>query len=48
MIGVGLARGITAVDRKVVGSIFASWLATLPIAAALTILLYLIGRLLFW
>jgi len=48
IIGVGLARGITAVDRKVVGSIFVSWLATVPIAAVLTILLYLIGRLLFW
>jgi len=48
IIGVGLARGITAVDRKVVGSIFASWLVTIPIAAVLTILIYLIGRLLFW
>lgn len=47
IVGVGLARGITAIDRKVVGSIFASWFATVPIAAGLTVLLYLIARWLF-
>ena len=48
IIGVGLARGITAIDRKVVGSIFTSWFATVPMAAAVTILIYLIGQWLFW
>lgn len=48
IIGVGLARGITAVDRRVVGSIFTSWLATVPAAAVLSVLLYLIGKCLFW
>ncbi len=48
ILGVGLARGITAIDRKVVKSIFASWLATVPIAAGLTVLFYLIGKWLFW
>jgi PiT family inorganic phosphate transporter len=48
IIGVGLARGITAVDRRIVGSIFTSWLATVPAAAILAILLYLIGQCLFW
>jgi PiT family inorganic phosphate transporter len=48
IIGVGLARGITAIDRKVVLSIFTSWLATVPIAAALTVLFYLIGKWVFW
>ncbi|UCF44398.1 MAG: inorganic phosphate transporter [Planctomycetota bacterium] len=48
IIGVGLARGITAVDRKVVGSIFTSWFATVPIAAVLTVLLYLLGKWLLW
>jgi PiT family inorganic phosphate transporter len=48
ILGVGLARGITAVNRKVVGSIFTSWFATVPIAALLTILFYLIGKWLFW
>ena len=48
IIGVGLARGITAINRKVVGSIFTSWFATVPIAAILTILIYLVGQWLFW
>jgi len=48
ILGVGLARGITAIDRKVVGSIFTSWIATVPIAAALTIVFYLIADWLFW
>ncbi|KPK44805.1 MAG: hypothetical protein AMJ65_01975 [Phycisphaerae bacterium SG8_4] len=48
ILGVGLARGITAIDRRVVRSIFTSWLATVPIAAGLTVLFYLIAKLLFW
>jgi PiT family inorganic phosphate transporter len=48
ILGVGLARGITAINRKVVKSIFTSWLATVPIAAGLTVLFYLIARWLFW
>jgi PiT family inorganic phosphate transporter len=48
IIGVGLARGITAVDRQVVRSIFISWLATVPIAAGLTVAIFLIGDWLFF
>ncbi len=48
IIGVGLARGITAIDRQVVRSIFISWLVTVPIAAILTIALYLVGDWLFF
>jgi PiT family inorganic phosphate transporter len=48
IIGVGLARGITAIDRKVVRSIFISWLGTVPAAALLTILFYLIATWLIW
>jgi PiT family inorganic phosphate transporter len=48
IIGVGLARGITAVNRKIVGSIFTSWLATIPVAAGLTVLFYIIAKWLFW
>ncbi|UCF00500.1 MAG: inorganic phosphate transporter [Planctomycetota bacterium] len=48
IIGVGLARGITAIDRRVVGSIFTSWFATVPAAAILTIFFYLVGKWLFW
>jgi PiT family inorganic phosphate transporter len=44
IIGVGLARGIAAIDRKVVRSIFTSWIITIPIAAGLTIIFYLMAR----
>ncbi len=40
VLGVGLARGIGAIDLRVVGSIIASWVATLPIAAVLAIFFY--------
>ena len=48
ILGVGMARGITAINRQVVRSIFTSWIATLPIAAVLTIAIYLIAQWLFW
>jgi len=48
IIGVGVARGITAVNRRVVGSILTSWLATVPIAAGLSVVLYLLGKKLIW
>jgi PiT family inorganic phosphate transporter len=38
--GVGLARGIGALDMGVVGRILISWVATLPIAAALSIFFF--------
>lgn len=40
VLGVGLARGIGALDLRVVGSIVSSWVATLPIAAILSIFFY--------
>jgi len=40
VLGVGLARGIGALDLRVVGNIVVSWLATLPIAAGLAIFFY--------
>lgn len=40
VLGVGLARGIAAVDLRVVGSIFASWLITLPAGAILAIIFF--------
>ncbi len=40
VLGVGLARGIGALDLRVVGSIVLSWVATLPIAAGLAIFFY--------
>ena len=48
ILGVGMARGITAINRKTVRSIFASWIITVPIAAGLTMLFYWIGDALFW
>ncbi len=40
VLGVGLSRGIAALDLRVVGNIVVSWVATLPIAAALAILFF--------
>lgn len=40
VLGVGLARGIGALDLRVVGSIFISWVATVPIAAALSVFFF--------
>ena len=40
VLGVGMARGIGAIDLRVVGSIFASWVATLPISAGLSIFFF--------
>ncbi|MCZ6726865.1 MAG: inorganic phosphate transporter [Acidobacteria bacterium] len=40
VLGVGLARGIGALDLGVVGKILVSWVATLPIAAVLSIVFY--------
>jgi PiT family inorganic phosphate transporter len=37
VLGVGLARGIGALDLRVVGTIVISWVATLPIAAMLSV-----------
>ena len=40
VLGGGLARGISALDLRVVGKIIASWVATLPIAAGLSMFFY--------
>jgi PiT family inorganic phosphate transporter len=40
VLGVGLARGIGALDLRVVGTIVISWVATLPIAAALSVFFF--------
>ena len=40
VLGVGLARGIGALDLRVVGKILVSWVATLPLAAVLSIFFY--------
>ncbi len=45
VIGVGLARGIGAINMKVVSGIVASWFITVPFTALLAAGLFLIGRL---
>lgn len=40
VLGVGLARGIAAIDLRVIGSIFVSWIITLPAGAILAIIFF--------
>jgi PiT family inorganic phosphate transporter len=44
VLGVGMARGIEAIDLRVVGRIFASWIVTIPAGAILAIVFFLIFR----
>lgn len=46
VLGVGLARGIEAIDLRVVGRIFVSWVVTIPAGAILAILFFFVFRLL--
>src|SRR5690554_1895420 len=40
ILGVGMARGIGAIDLRVVGSIFTTWIITLPAGATLSIIFF--------
>ncbi len=44
VLGVGLARGIDAIDLRVVGRIFVSWVVTIPAGALLSILFFTIFK----
>jgi len=44
VLGVGLARGIDAIDLRVVGRIFVSWVVTIPAGALLSIAFFLLFR----
>jgi PiT family inorganic phosphate transporter len=44
VLGVGMARGIEAIDLRVVSRIFASWIITVPAGAILAILFFVIFR----
>jgi len=44
VLGVGLARGLAALDWGVIRNIVVSWLVTLPVAAALSSTIYLVLR----
>jgi PiT family inorganic phosphate transporter len=45
VLGVGLARGIEAIDLRVVGRIFISWVVTIPAGAFLAIIFFYIFKL---
>ena len=45
ILGIGLARGLGAVNLRVTRNIFSSWIVTVPVAAVLAVCLFLIGRL---
>ncbi len=47
VLGVGLARGIAALNLRVIGTILISWLITLPVGAILAIIFFYIFRALF-
>jgi PiT family inorganic phosphate transporter len=44
VLGVGLARGIDAIDLRVVGRIFVSWVVTIPAGAVLAIVFFTIFK----
>jgi len=44
IVGIGLARGLWAVDKKVIGSVLSAWFVTVPAAVVLAIVLFLIAR----
>jgi PiT family inorganic phosphate transporter len=46
--GVGLARGLAAVNKNVTRNIFTSWFITVPAAGVVTIVLFLLGKALFF
>ncbi len=47
VMGVGMARGIAALDLRVVGRIVISWLVTLPVGAVLSMIFFFILRAIF-
>ncbi|MBU0483758.1 MAG: inorganic phosphate transporter [Proteobacteria bacterium] len=48
ILGIGFARGLSGVNRAVTKKIFGSWFVTVPAAAIVSILLFLIGRYFFF
>jgi len=47
VLGVGLARGIAALNLRVIGTIFLSWLITLPVGAVFAIIFFYIFKAIF-
>jgi PiT family inorganic phosphate transporter len=44
ILGIGMARGLGAVNRQVTRDIFGSWLITVPAAAVLSVILFVVSR----
>jgi len=42
IVGIGFARGIAAINKKIITNIFSSWFITLPVAAIFTVLAYML------
>ncbi len=47
IMGIGLARGLSGINRQVARKIFTSWIITVPAAALLSMVLFVVGRSLF-
>ncbi len=47
VLGVGMARGIAALNLRVIGTIFVSWVITLPAGAVLSVIIFKILTLIF-
>ncbi|MFZ1293820.1 MAG: inorganic phosphate transporter, partial [Pseudomonadales bacterium] len=48
VLGVGLARGIGALDLRVIGNILLSWIVTLPAGALLAIVIFFVLKFLLY
>ncbi|RJX18627.1 MAG: anion permease [Desulfobulbus sp.] len=48
ILGIGLARGLSGIDKRVVSSIFGSWLFTVPAAAIMSAIFFVFGKALFF
>jgi PiT family inorganic phosphate transporter len=48
ILGIGLARGLGGINRRVASSIFGSWFFTVPAAAIMSAILFVIGRYFFF
>jgi PiT family inorganic phosphate transporter len=44
IMGIGLARGLSGIDSRIAKKIFKSWLITVPAAAVVSVVLFLLGR----
>ena len=48
ILGIGMARGLGGINMRVVYSIFGSWLFTVPAAAIMSAIFFVIGRIFFF